>query len=1816
MRCWTRWLTATVVALVPTLALALLPDSSFEGADGDLVPAAGTDWQNLVGSPRLIVGHDLPSGQTDDSLSGKEDDEAPSVEFGSIPSNKSDLLRFYAYHERVPVGSASHDFLYLGWVRSDTLGTANMDFEFNQSSALTSNGTTVQRTAGDMLISYGFNGSSNVVQLGVSRWTLTGPCEAASSAPCWGPIQSLSGFAEGAVNTTQTVLDPIAGGSLLPLTFGEAAIDLTAAGVFDDSTCVSFGRGMAKSRSSTSFTSQLKDFIRPIDVRVSNCSTFTIRKRAVPGDGQDFSFLPSSGMGISPFDLDDDGDESNALPSSRSFTARFQGSYSLAELATAGWDLTDLTCSPGGTPVRDERGNLTGEVTLDLSTGASVDCTFTNTARGHLRVLQVVSPSGDPQSFDFALGGVPSFSLQGGGSWDSGVIVPGTYAVSQADPGEAWDVQSAVCDDGSPVSAVQVGAGETVTCVFTNVKRGQLLVDEVTMPSGEAQSFAFSAAGESFSLTDADAPHASALLVPGVYSAGQSPVPSGWDLTSAICSDGSSPSSITLSPGETVTCTFTHTKRGTLVVDEVTVPSGDSQSFAFVAGGESFSLTDAAAPHASAALVPGAYSAAQTLPAGWDLQGAVCDDGSPVAAIQLSAGETVTCTFTNVKRGQILVDLVTTPSGDLQSFDLGLSGGPDAISQSFSLTDAAAAHDSGLVRPGTYAASAGAPPAGWDLVSAVCSDGSAPGAVSLSAGETITCTFSYVKRGHVRVDVVTQPSGDPQSFGFTVTGGPDGMNQSLSLTDAAAPYDSGAVRPGTYAVSAGATPAGFDLTSAVCSDGSVPSAVSLSAAETVTCTFTYVKRGKIVVDEVTVPSGDPQAFAFVAAGESFSLTDTQAPHQGALLVPGTYSVAQTLPAGWDLASAVCSDGSSPASVSVSAGETVTCTFTNVKRGKILVDEVTIPASDPQVFPYTLSGGPDAVSQSFSLTDASAKHDSGVLRPGTFTVVQSPLPADWDLTSAVCSDGSLPGAVALDPGETVTCTFTHTKRGKVVIVLDAQPNDAQDFAFSISGPTAQAPFLLDDDADPALPSSRTFSSSLPGGYSSALADPGQMWELIGISCASSQGFSSFSISLPSRTAGFQLHGGETVTCTYVLVKRVQITVIKMLEDPTPGQTVDPAQWLFNFSGSWGATFSLKHGEHFDSPWMTGGRSYTVAETGPSGFQVSSSCVLPGGSLVTGGASITVNPPPGSQVTCTFVNALRIHPGSSGFWRNWRNHYSSSEFRLILELSLRGSPVFASLYDADGNLRSDAISIIDGLYASGGDGGGNRTLTRELCTLFLNLGVSNISAIHQFQNNDDITRDTALRLTNLPGAEALIRALASCDMDEGVRIGDVIDIVEAAWGGNVAAALYRYDSLTSSQSGTLSSVLTGINNGDLVRVDPDSYPSDPSGFPLGGPETFTWYRDADGDQHGLFSPRTQTCSDAAPSGYAPVFDDCDDTHGTVYPGAAEVCDGLRNDCSAAGWPTVPAGERDDDGDGFYVCGGDCDDARASVHPGAAEVCDGLRNDCSAAGWPALGGVERDDDGDGYAECAGDCADSDASRNPGAAEACNTMDDNCDGRVDEDALGEDSDGDGIRNLCDNCALVTNANQADADRDGVGDACDGCPLTSDRLQADADQDGVGDACDNCRTMDNPYQDDEDGDLVGDACDNCGGLANTSQGDLDHDNVGDACDTADGLIYLMPMGAGPTYVEWQQEAGYQDWNVYRGSLLVLKAGGGYTQTVGSNLLAGRFCHVANPWVLDLTVPQAGRAAFYLVSGVANGVEGSLGTDSAGALRPNTNPCP
>jgi hypothetical protein len=253
---------------------------------------------------------------------------------GSIPNQKSDLTRFYLNQEKT-----TDSYLYLGWQRANTLGNANMDFEFNQNKcvlvATTANGVTTTnpttdsvcdanrvtptRKSGDLLVTFDFEKGGKSPVLGLLKWLVSGvaqpngviptaaDCFSTNALPCWGADStsdaadnvadnrvdlSDAGYANGAVNNGFSVSDPIAPTTAAPFaaantstarvlpdrTFGEAAIDLTAAQVFPVGQCVNFGSALLKSRSSTSFTAEMKDFIAPMPVSVTNCGSIEVTK--------------------------------------------------------------------------------------------------------------------------------------------------------------------------------------------------------------------------------------------------------------------------------------------------------------------------------------------------------------------------------------------------------------------------------------------------------------------------------------------------------------------------------------------------------------------------------------------------------------------------------------------------------------------------------------------------------------------------------------------------------------------------------------------------------------------------------------------------------------------------------------------------------------------------------------------------------------------------------------------------------------------------------------------------------------------------------------------------------------------------------------------------------------------------------------------------------------------------------------------------------------------------------------------------------------------------------------------------------------------------------------------------------------------------------------------------------------------------------------------------------------------------------------------------------------------------------------------------
>lgn len=139
---------------------------------------------------------------------------------------------------------------------------------------------------------------------------------------------------------------------------------------------------------------------------------------------------------------------------------------------------------------------------------------------------------------------------------------------------------------------------------------------------------------------------------------------------------------------------------------------------------------------------------------------------------------------------------------------------------------------------------------------------------------------------------------------------------------------------------------------------------------------------------------------------------------------------------------------------------------------------------------------------------------------------------------------------------------------------------------------------------------------------------------------------------------------------------------------------------------------------------------------------------------------------------------------------------------------------------------------------------------------------------------------------------------------------------------------------------------------------------------GCEPGAWYVDADHDGAGDAQTEAQWAC-AAPRGFVPTGDDCDDTRPDVRPGGDDTtCDGVDQDCSGEADDRGPVGFAWTDEDGDGVAGTtsslgpcvastetpsepDCDDAAPEIRPGVVDLCgDGIDQDCSGAADEACG------------------------------------------------------------------------------------------------------------------------------------------------------------------------------------------------------------------------------------------------------------------------
>lgn len=597
-------------------------------------------------------------------------------------------------------------------------------------------------------------------------------------------------------------------------------------------------------------------------------------------------------------------------------------------------------------------------------------------------------------------------------------------------------------------------------------------------------------------------------------------------------------------------------QKGHLIVQKTTLPAPDLTLFAInTTGTGTISIGGAGTVSDSSDMnyevTAGTYSVAETVPTGWAKVGDTCQN------VVVAAGATVTCLLTNAKQGSITIIKDAQPN-DAQDFAFSATG--DGVG-SFSLDDDS---DATLLNttsfnnldPGSFSFTE-ATTTGWSLANISCVDTKQPtgsingstASLTLAAGQSITCTYTNTKKGHIIVNKVTDPAGSSQSFDFTTSGtGYSGF----SLTDAATPNDQ-EVTPGSYSVSEGAV-TGWDSDGGVCDNGETPASLDVEPGETVTCVFTNTKRGNITIVKDAQPN-NALDFTFNnnfgnSNPSTFSLDDdsnaTLLNTRTFEVLPGTYAVSENSVAGWQQESQTCDSGETIDSIDVAPGETVTCTFVNEKYAKIKLVKKTIGGNDTFDFDATGAGLPTDIDLT-TVGGTATQTFSNLDQDNTYTIVEN-VPDGWDLTSAICDKGETIGSIDLEPGETVTCTFTNTKRGSITIVKDAQPNGAQDFQFE--GDLDPGTFSLDDDSDSTLSNTQVFNnleSDKTYTISESNAGLGNTWDLTSIDCTGGS-----DVNTNERNVVINLLPGENVICTFVNEQRGLVSGSKFQDDNANGQ----------------------------------------------------------------------------------------------------------------------------------------------------------------------------------------------------------------------------------------------------------------------------------------------------------------------------------------------------------------------------------------------------------------------------------------------------------------------------------------------------------------------------------------------------------------------------------------------------------------------------------------------------------------------------------------
>jgi len=481
-----------------------------------------------------------------------------------------------------------------------------------------------------------------------------------------------------------------------------------------------------------------------------------------------------------------------------------------------------------------------------------------------------------------------------------------------------------------------------------------------------------------------------------------------------------------------------------------TVPSGALTEFNFTVstseGG--FSLVDGQTWD-SGSLLPGTYVISELAVTGWNLSD-ILVQGASNYTINLAAGtltlhlkseENARLVFLNIAQqapqgGSITVIKDTYPPDTQTTFNFTTT----TPHSGFTLTSEES-WNSGDLPPAVYTITELSQP-GWNLTNIIivgttnytANPQTGTTTLTLEPNQHITIIYQNTKQqpqpGTITVVKTTCPTDASEVFSFVTSISP-GI---FSLTDADT-WQSGPLTPGNYTLTEIAQ-SGWDLTNIIIIDPTNNSRIDLASrtafivldpGETITILYQNTKQapdyGSFSVTKVSCPVDLSESFSFVtsAPAGSFNLTDGSSWSSG-MLPPGTYTVTELVPSGWELTNILLNDPSGistvdlatgTATINLQSGTHISIVYQDVQTpptgGLISVVKVACPTDTCAEFTFVSS----AADVSFSLSNGEV-WTSGELAPGRYLVTEI-MQSGWAIADIVIADPSGTSTADLSTG---------------------------------------------------------------------------------------------------------------------------------------------------------------------------------------------------------------------------------------------------------------------------------------------------------------------------------------------------------------------------------------------------------------------------------------------------------------------------------------------------------------------------------------------------------------------------------------------------------------------------------------------------------------------------------------------------------------------------------------------------------------------------------------------------------------------------------